>query len=161
MKEMNHKISRQVVCFALANGVGVIQMEELTGIRKRAASAKEAGRSLHSWAFRQLQTMIAYKAEMAGIRVEWVKPTYTSQTCRCGHRGKANRNVIRFRCQKCGCTLHVDLNGAINIAKAISGFTAEPSALVTSAPPIGVHLNPMGRGDGTPRSFCVVRTRNG
>ncbi|WP_184317824.1 zinc ribbon domain-containing protein, partial [Geobacillus subterraneus] len=29
-----------------------------------------------------------------------------------------------FRCQKCGYTLHADLNGAINIAKAISGFAA-------------------------------------
>ncbi|KAF0996445.1 hypothetical protein BJQ97_03135 [Geobacillus sp. TFV-3] len=102
--------------------LGVIRMEDLAGIRKRAKSAKEAGRSLHSWAFHQLQTMIAYKAEMAGIRVEWVNPTYTSQTCRCGHREKANRNGIHFRCQKCGYTIHADLNGAINIAKAISGF---------------------------------------
>ncbi|KAF0996101.1 hypothetical protein BJQ97_02764 [Geobacillus sp. TFV-3] len=124
MKDMNHKISRQIVRFALANGVGVIRMEILTGIRKRAASAKEAGRNLHSWAFHQLQTMIAYKAEMAGIRVEWVNATYTSQTCRCGHREKANRNGIHFRCQKCGYTIHADLNGAINIAKAISGFAA-------------------------------------
>ncbi|MFD2074812.1 RNA-guided endonuclease TnpB family protein [Geobacillus jurassicus] len=124
MKDMNHKISRQIVRFALANGVGVIRMEDLAGIRKRAASAKEAGRNLHSWAFHQLQTMIAYKAEMAGIRVEWVNPTYTSQTCRCGHREKANRNGIHFRCQKCGYTIHADLNGAINIAKAISGLSA-------------------------------------
>ncbi|MGJ3222206.1 RNA-guided endonuclease TnpB family protein, partial [Geobacillus thermoleovorans] len=124
MKDQNHKISRQIVNFALANGVGVIRMEELTGIRKRATSAKEAGRSLHAWAFHQLQTMIAYKAEMAGIRVEWVKPTYTSQTCKCGHREKGNRNGIHFQCKKCGYTLHADLNGAINIAKAISGFAA-------------------------------------
>ncbi|WMJ16543.1 transposase [Geobacillus proteiniphilus] len=124
MKDRNHKISRQIVRFALANGVGVIRMEELTGIRKRATSAKEAGRSLHSWAFHQLQTMIAYKAEMAGIRVEWVNPTYTSQTCKCGHREKENRNGIHFQCKKCGYTLHADLNGAINIAKAISGFAA-------------------------------------
>ncbi|MED4971688.1 MULTISPECIES: RNA-guided endonuclease TnpB family protein [Geobacillus thermoleovorans group] len=122
MKDVNHKISRQIVNFALANGVGVIRMEDLTGIRKRAASPKEAGRSLHSWAFHQLQTMIAYKAEMAGIRVEWVNPTYTSQTCKCGHREKGNRNGIHFQCKQCGYTLHADLNGAINIAKAISGF---------------------------------------
>ncbi|AHA58112.1 transposase, IS605 OrfB [Geobacillus genomosp. 3] len=43
MKDVNHKISRQMVNFALANGVGIIRMEELTGIRKRAASTKEAG----------------------------------------------------------------------------------------------------------------------
>ncbi|OKO90484.1 Mobile element protein [Geobacillus proteiniphilus] len=43
----------------------MIRMEELTGIRKRATSAKEAGRSLHSWAFHQLQTMIAYNSYFA------------------------------------------------------------------------------------------------
>jgi transposase len=56
---------------------------------------------------------------MSGIRVERVHPEYTSQTCKCSHREKANRNGIRFRCKQCGYTIHADLNGAINIAKAI------------------------------------------
>ena len=30
MKDINHKISRQIVRFALANGVGMIRMEKLT-----------------------------------------------------------------------------------------------------------------------------------
>jgi IS605 OrfB family transposase len=124
MKDHNHKISRQIVNFAVANGVGILRMEDLTEIRNRAKSKSEPGRSLHSWAFYQLQEMIRYKAEMSGIRVERVNPEYTSQTCKCGHREKANRNGIRFRCKKCGYTIHADLNGAINIAKAISGFAA-------------------------------------
>lgn len=124
MKDQNHKISRQIVDFALTNGVGIIRMEDLTEIRNRAKSKKEAGRNLHSWAFYQLQKMIKYKAEMVGIRFELVKPDYTSQTCKCGHREKANRNGIQFRCKKCGYTCHADLNGAINIARAISGLVA-------------------------------------
>jgi len=124
MKEMNHKISRQIVNFALTNGVGIIRMEDLTDIRNRAKSKKEAGRNLHSWAFYQLQQMIKYKAEMAGIRFELVRPDYTSQTCRCGHRDRANRNGIHFKCKKCGYAIHADLNGAINIAKAISGLAS-------------------------------------
>lgn len=124
MKDQNHKISRQIVDFALTNGVGIIRMEDLTDIRNRAKSKKEAGRNLHSWAFYQLKELIKYKAEMAGIRFELVKPNYTSQTCKCGHREKANRNGIQFRCKKCGYTCHADLNGAINIAKAISGLVA-------------------------------------
>lgn len=124
MKDQNHKISRQIVNHALVNGVGVIRMEDLTDIRNRAKSKKEAGRNLHSWAFYQLQKMIKYKAEMVGIRFELVKPDYTSQTCKCSHREKANRNGIQFRCKKCGYTCHADLNGAINIAKAISGLVA-------------------------------------
>jgi transposase len=79
-------------------------MEDLTEIRNRARSRSEPGRSLHSWAFYQLKEMIRYKAEMAGIQVERVNPEYTSQTCKCGHREKANRNGIRFRCKQCGYT---------------------------------------------------------
>ena len=124
MKDYNHKISRQIVNFAIANGVGVIRMEDLTEIRNRAKSKSEPGRSLHSWAFYQLKEMIRYKAEMAGIRFETVNPEYTSQTCKCGHREKANRNGIKFKCKKCGYTAHADFNAAINIAKAISGLVA-------------------------------------
>jgi len=122
MKDVNHKISRQIINFAIANGVGLIRMEDLTDIRNRAKSKKEAGRNLHSWAYYQLKEMIKYKAEMAGIRFELVKPDYTSQTCKCGYRDRANRNGINFKCRKCGYTIHADLNGAINIAKAISGL---------------------------------------
>ena len=63
MKDHNHKISRQIVNFAVSNGVGLIRMEDLTDIRNRAKSKKEAGRNLHSWAFYQLKEMIRYKAE--------------------------------------------------------------------------------------------------
>nr|WP_246512163.1 transposase [Polycladomyces abyssicola] len=31
---------------------------------------------------------------------------------------------VRFKCKQCGYTIHADLNGAINIAKAISGLVA-------------------------------------
>jgi transposase len=99
-------------------------MEDLTDIRNRVKSRKEAGRNLHSWACYQLKEMIRYKAEVAGIRVEIVNPEYASQTCKCGHREKANRSGIRFKCKQCGYTIHADLNGAINIAKAISGLVA-------------------------------------
>lgn len=125
MKEQNHKISRQIVNHALVNGVGVIRMEDLTNIRNTAKSKQgDSGRSLHSWSFYQLKEFIRYKAEMAGLRFEEVKAEYTSQTCKCGHREKANRNGLHFRCKQCGYHCHADLNGAINIGKAISGLAA-------------------------------------
>lgn len=130
MKDQNHKISRQIVNYALSNGVGVIRMEDLTGIRNKGKKQKKKnkktdhGRNLHSWSFSQLRKFIKYKAEMVGILFELVNPKYTSQTCKCGHRSKANRNGLQFRCKKCGYHCHADLNGAINIAKAISGLTA-------------------------------------
>ncbi|MFZ3578702.1 RNA-guided endonuclease InsQ/TnpB family protein [Virgibacillus sp. DJP39] len=123
MKDVNHKISRKIVEFALANGVRLIRMEDLTGIRNTAKSKKEAGRSLHRWSHFQLQQFIQYKAEMVGIEVEYVVPNYTSQTCKCGHTAKNNRNGSKFHCKKCGYQTHADLNAAINIAKAISGLS--------------------------------------
>lgn len=123
MREHNHRISRQIVNHAADNGVGCIRMEDLTGIRM-AKSKKEAGRNLHNWSFHQLQTFITYKAEMIGIKVEFVNPKYTSQTCKCGHRDKKNRKGDRFLCRSCGYTAHADVNASINIANAISGVSA-------------------------------------
>ncbi|MBP2079558.1 IS605 OrfB family transposase [Oceanobacillus polygoni] len=85
MKEANHKISRQIIEFALKNGVHLIRMEDLTGIRHSRNTTKEAGRNLHRWSLYQLQQFIAYKAQMAGLMVEYVHPTYTSQMCKCAN----------------------------------------------------------------------------
>jgi len=127
MRDKNHKISRQIVDFSLRHGVSKIRMEDLTGIRMRR-SKKEAGRNLNSWSFHQLQTLISYKAEMAGIIVEFVNPKYTSQTCKCGYRDKRNRCSSRFQCQTCGYKQNADLNAGINIAKAISGLSKKKKA---------------------------------
>ncbi|MCM3789359.1 RNA-guided endonuclease TnpB family protein [Domibacillus indicus] len=123
MKNLNHKMSRQIVNFAAENGVRCIRMEDLTGIRYKAKSKKEAGRNLHSWSHYQLQTFIEYKAKMAGIQVEYVNPHHTSQTCKCGHVDKKNRKRHMFSCVKCQYTLHSDANASINISKAISGLS--------------------------------------
>ena len=125
MKETNHKISRQIVEFALENGVHLIRMEDLTGTRHSRKSTKEAGRNLHRWSHYQLQQFIAYKAQMAGLLVEYVHPTYTSQMCKCGHVDKRNRNRDAFCCRKCGYRSHADINAAINISKAVSGLSEE------------------------------------
>jgi putative transposase len=116
------KGGRCSVLTSVANGVGVIRMEDLTEIRNRAKFKSEPGRSLHFWEVDQLKEMFRYKAEIAGIRVEMVHLEYTRQTCKCGYREKASRNGIRFKCKKCGYTIHADQNGTINIV--ISGLAA-------------------------------------
>ncbi|MXQ53541.1 IS200/IS605 family element transposase accessory protein TnpB [Shimazuella sp. KC615] len=121
MKSQNHKISRQIVNHVLIHDVGVIRMEDLTDIRNTAKSKKESGRNLHSWSFYELKEFIKYKAEMVGIRFEEVDPKYTSQTSKCEHHEKSNRKGLVFKCKSCDYTTHADLNGVINIGKAISG----------------------------------------
>lgn len=122
MRDINHKLSRQVVSHAQQQGVGVIRLERLAGIRGRTArtsggaKARKNNRLLATWPFHQLATFIAYKAERAGITVEWVDPAHTSQICpACFRRNTATDR--RYRCADCGWTGHRDSVGAINISR--------------------------------------------
>jgi IS605 OrfB family transposase len=82
MKNINHQLSRQIVNHAHEQGVGVIKVESLSGIRKgttrksRGASARKNNRMQNTWSFYQLTAFITYKAERMGIRMEQVHPRY-------------------------------------------------------------------------------------
>jgi IS605 OrfB family transposase len=122
MRDINHKLSRQIVNRARSQGVGTIRLEQLAGIRQRTArtsrgaKARRNNRMIATWPFYQLSTFIAYKAERLGIRVEQVDPAYTSQTCpACFARNKAQDR--RYVCTDCGWTGHRDAVGAINISR--------------------------------------------
>jgi predicted RNA-binding Zn-ribbon protein involved in translation (DUF1610 family) len=74
--------------------------------------------TLHTWAFAQLGSFLAYKARQAGVAFILVDPAYTSQTCSaCGWVDKKNRRTQAvFECGRCGFVGHADHNAAINIA---------------------------------------------
>lgn len=117
MTDKNHKISRSLVNLAVQEGVGVIVMEKLSGIRNKVKSIKKADRNIHSWSFYQLQQFIEYKAKLAGIEVRHVDAKYTSQICsKCGQIKRSNRRGNLYTCS-CGNRIHADLNAAKNIAK--------------------------------------------
>lgn len=125
--DTNHKVSRAVVRFALSCGVTKICLEDLTGVqwtkRQMGIQRRDPGRSLHSWAFHQLRRLIEYKATLAGIEVELVNPELTTLTCsRCGHVHKSRPKGRWFKCERCKRVKHIDVNGADNIAQAVSGF---------------------------------------
>ncbi len=122
MANEDHKISKQIVNFAVSNNVAVIRLEELFGIRQTAKTSRKNNRSLHNWSFFRLSNFIHYKASRKGIVVEYVNPAYTSQICpQCKNKHKANDR--KYKCPNCGFTAHRDKVGAINIIKApiISG----------------------------------------
>ena len=64
--------------------------------------------------------MIKYKADRVGIKVRYVNPAYTSQTCsRCGHIDKNNRQTQeKFICTNCDYEINADHNASINIARS-------------------------------------------
>jgi IS605 OrfB family transposase len=122
MKDINHKLSRQIVNHAHEQGVGTIKVESLAGIRKSTtrtrggAKARKNNRMQNSWSFSQLTLFIVYKAERRGIKVESVDPAYTSQECpACSARNKAQDRT--YTCAECGWHGHRDRVGAINISR--------------------------------------------
>ena len=68
-----------------------------------------------------LDVQRSYKAERCGIKIEYVDPAYTSQTCaQCGALGVRRGDV--FSCTTCGHS-HADVQAALNIA---AGGVARP-----------------------------------
>lgn len=123
MRDVNHVVSKKVVEFAVKNKVSVIGMEDLTGIRERTNVRRDRRYYHNSWAFRELQTFIEYKAKQAGILVEYIDGSYTSQTCpKCNHIAKKNRNGLTFHCEACDYNLNADLNAARNIEHRTRDF---------------------------------------
>jgi len=116
MKDIDHKISHDIVETAVVHKVKLIKLERLANIRSTTRTSRKNNHSLHNWSFYRLAQFIAYKAKLAGIKVEYVNPAYTSQRCPiCGHVHHANdRN---YTCE-CGFHIHRDLLGAINICNS-------------------------------------------
>jgi IS605 OrfB family transposase len=115
MRDIHHKLSRQIVTHAQQQGVGLIRLEELAGIRpqitqrtartsrgtQRHRAVRTHNRMRNTWPCYQLTIYITYKAERLGMRVEHVDPAYTSQTClACYARNKAQDR--RYVCVRVG-----------------------------------------------------------
>ncbi len=110
--DINHQWSKYIVETAIKNKCGVIQMEDLSGIK---ASRQNF---LGNWTYYDLQQKITYKAEGKGIKVIKIDPHYTSQMCPiCGYINKRNRSTqADFECLECGHIANADYNAARNIA---------------------------------------------
>ena len=116
MKDKDHKISRAIVNFAKENKISVIHLEQLANIRQTARTSRKNEKNLQTWSFYRLSQFIEYKSKLAGIKVVYVNPAYTSQICpSCSEKNKALDR--KYKC-KCGFEKHRDLVGAMNIRYA-------------------------------------------
>ena len=123
---LNHQMSAAVIKFALDNGAGTIQLENLEGLREKLSGTFLG----QMWRYYQLQQFLQYKAKENGIVIRKVNPRYTSRRCsKCGHinigftRAARDRNAekgfsARFKCTKPGCDFEADAdyNAAKNLA---------------------------------------------
>ena len=129
-KNIDHTLSRQIVDFAIANGVEEIKLEKLAGMSEKKEHKfvkkyirkmnKSKARSLNGWSFYRLKQFITYKAQEVGILVTEIDPAFTSQKCpNCGvnynFRQKSERKSLIETCPSCGYVLHHDIKGAYNI----------------------------------------------
>src|SRR5699024_10103793 len=116
LQDQDHKVSRAIVNFAKENKISVIRLERLANIRQTTRTSRKNEKNMHTWSFYRLSQFIEYKANLAGMKVEYVNPAYTSQTCpKCSERNKAQDR--KYKC-KCGFEGHRDIIGAMNIRYA-------------------------------------------
>jgi putative transposase len=131
--QANHTIAKQII---RDHPHALFGLEQLTDIRERtkrrkrkksgkgttpvSPKASRANRVYAQWSFAELQSLISYKAALAGSLAIKVDADYTSKACPlCGLISDENRprKGLLFVCQnnKCGYTLHADLIGARNV----------------------------------------------
>jgi IS605 OrfB family transposase len=121
---LNHQLSRSVIEFAKNHGAGIIQMENLGGMKENLTGTFLGSR----WRYFELQQFIEYKAKEVGIEVRKVNPRYTSRRCsECGYLNiqfdrafrDANRKdgkTAKFICPECHWEGDPDYNAARNLA---------------------------------------------
>ncbi|WP_245830616.1 IS200/IS605 family accessory protein TnpB-related protein [Trichococcus pasteurii] len=68
MRDINHKLSRQIVTFAAENNCGTIHLENLSGIRRTSRLRGKNKASLHNWTFLNWQVSSNTKRENLGSK---------------------------------------------------------------------------------------------
>ena len=108
-------ITKAVINYAVSNKVGVITLEDLSGVKEHANEVV-----LRNWNIYDLQQKIKYKAANIGIEVVMVDPAYSSQRCyKCRSIHEDNRPTQEtFKCIKCGNEDNADRNAAKNLSIA-------------------------------------------
>jgi len=116
--DLNHKLSRMAVDYAISQGASVLALEKLKGTQLSNRRFRK-----YNWAFKDLLTKVEYKALDAGLKVVYVDPAYTSQRCSCcGQKSKYNRKSQDwFHCGYCNYQANADVNASQNIL-ALSGY---------------------------------------
>lgn len=93
--------------------IKTLRIENIRNLRYKRSSS----RYLTHFVYREFFDKLELTAEMQGVLVEQVNPTYTSQRCSCcGWVRKRNRYGKLFKCGKCGYTADADFNGSVNIS---------------------------------------------
>jgi putative transposase len=112
--DIEHKVSRSVVNYAVERGVGTLVIGDVRDAADGVDYSKKSNQKISNWSHGKVRNYIEYKAAAAGIQTELVNEAYTSQTCpNCLHKIKPKGRV--YCCPACGFVGHRDIVGASNI----------------------------------------------
>jgi putative transposase len=113
-RDMEHKVSREVVKTAVEMKAGTIALGDVRNVADKGKLGKKTNQKVSNWSHGKMRQYITYKAEAKGITTVLVSERYTSQTCpSCGARHKPHGRV--YTCGQCGFRGHRDGVGAVNI----------------------------------------------
>lgn len=95
------------------DGIKKVNLENIKYLRR----GKKSSRLMSHWNYAELFDKLESKLNDAGVQINKVSPTYTSQRCSaCGWVRKRNRKGKQFKCDKCSFEIDADLNGSLNIS---------------------------------------------
>ena len=123
-KIKTHEVARRTdwihkVTTTLVKEHDVIVLEDLkiTNMVRKGKHKRGLNRSILENNWGQFQSVLNYKAVLAGVKVVLVNPAYTSQECNlCHYTSRENRESQSvFKCQECGHRANADTNAARNI----------------------------------------------
>ena len=134
-EQLVHDVANQVLALALVYDVDAIVHEDLRSLSPPRGEGQLSW-ELSSWARREIVSKIEYRAKIAGLHVDKVRPGNTSRSCpRCGSTGHTTKSPDHsfevwwgghFRCDnaRCGFQADRDYVGAINVARVFFSETA-------------------------------------
>lgn len=114
MQQVNHEVSKGL---ASDPNVALYVLEDLSIIKRRKSNrwTKRSNKRLSDWAHGELLQYLTYKCEAKGIKLAFVDPAYTSQTCSQCKSRLVMRVGGKFECRRCGYRAHADYNAAVNV----------------------------------------------
>lgn len=137
VKDVNHKISTEIIAMASKYPNSVIVLENLKGIRKQMNFGKTGNRKGHSWSFLLLEEMIVYKAHRNSIAVRRVYPRGTSSVCKnCFGDIKRSPSILAV-CEACKKKYNADWLGAVNITRRFFFYMLKNLGVSESRPKQG------------------------
>jgi putative transposase len=127
MKDYLHKTSQYIVGYCLHRGIGNICLGELKEIKQNIRLGRRTNQNFVNIPIHTLKQMIAYKAELVGIKVHVIDEAYTSKCSSLDleliqkHTQYIGKRIKRGLFKGSNYLLNADINGALNILRKVVG----------------------------------------